>query len=260
MPARKKPDDEPSPQSARLSDTARGLLSLAIVVQLFFILLVTTGNFGRSSLQDRTLGLFRPWVQLLNFEQLRVPYHLTHGVERDLTQVDHQIEFLPAGADADDPDAWEVIGRRSHPLSESALRYQRLAAMAAFHAEQDEKTLAALAATGLTRRYAAEHDALPDRVRLRRKIVVPEAYLPQQEQRRLGMILGENEAAYLPYTAQIVPRSGDQLAFDVIAAAPESQAAPVVDDDESEDDGGDGDGGDGNGQGSDGNDASEDSP
>jgi hypothetical protein len=70
---------DPTPQPAPLSELAKGLLSLAIIVHLVCVLTVLVSNFRRSSVLEKLVSLYAPYTQLLNLDPDRTPYHLTHG-------------------------------------------------------------------------------------------------------------------------------------------------------------------------------------
>jgi hypothetical protein len=86
----------PASNEVKLSETARGILSLLIFIHLFCVLTVVASNFRRSELLTRLVDLFSPYTQLLNFDPNFAPYYLTLGrpIDDDAVLV---VELYPDG-------------------------------------------------------------------------------------------------------------------------------------------------------------------
>ncbi len=130
-----------------LSETARSVVSILLFVHLFVIFVCLSANLSPSALQQRLLGVFEPYAELLNFDIGGTRLFLTHGSVRD---VDHGIDVLRPSAGNSEAEEWESISRGIRG-GERRHRYQRLAdTLAAF--QEDEET-AALIASGVARSY-----------------------------------------------------------------------------------------------------------
>lgn len=130
---------EPTRQDDGLSGghATRTLVTLLLLVHLFFVAVATWSRFAPSPVQARLLDRFAFYTRSLQLdpdftaESLRPepyrfaaePLFLTHATEDD---VDYRIELLPAGQDLADDAAWVVLGADSWRGGESWRRHQRL--------------------------------------------------------------------------------------------------------------------------------------
>ena len=143
----------------------RAVLSILIFVHVFIVFVCLCGNLIPSLLQQRLLGLFQPYTQLLNFELDGTRFFLTHATIRD---VDHRIEVLPKGAAGNTDSDWLLLSRGMHG-SERYGRYQRLADTLAFFEEDEAVT--ALIAEGVARYYLMQADTPVNQLRCRQHIL-----------------------------------------------------------------------------------------
>lgn len=152
----------------RISDRLRSVVSLVLALHLFVLFFALSGNYFRSPLQARILGVLRPYAQLLNFELDFLPYQLTHA---QISDVDHRIELLPAGSQADDDSAWLVLPDRGFRGGERYKRYQRLGRLLAFLAEENAGAGPSLLARSVVENALHQGDVRPDQVRVRRHLL-----------------------------------------------------------------------------------------
>jgi hypothetical protein len=78
-------------------DLLRSVLSVLIFVHLFCVAVVLSSNLGRSELQNRLVGIFAIYTQLLNFDPDFTPYYYTFG--RDVDNDARLVVDLYADAD-----------------------------------------------------------------------------------------------------------------------------------------------------------------
>ncbi len=153
------------------SDRTRSIITLLLVLHLIIVAVALSGNYLRSPLQARFLDVLRPYAQLLNFELDFLPYQLTHATAAD---VDHRIEVLPEGADPDDADAWRGLPDRGFRGGERYHRYQRLARLMAFLAEQGaSETAVSMIGRSVAENFVQQQDVRTDRIRCRRHMLQP---------------------------------------------------------------------------------------
>ena len=110
-------------------------LSLVLFIHCFCVLVALSGSLFRSGLQERLLGLFSPYTQLLGFDPTPASFHLTHGLPSDFG---HSVEVLPAGKDSRDNGNWIELEDRGMRGGERYGRTQRLASLVGFFAERSE--------------------------------------------------------------------------------------------------------------------------
>jgi hypothetical protein len=164
------------PSSASSSEAASGpsqrvrsVVSLILTLHLIVLAFALSSNYFRSPLQARVLQVLRPYAQLLNLELDFLPFHLTHAMADD---VDHRIEVLPAGADQEDDAAWLVLPDRGWRGCERYARYQRLARLMGFLAEQDSSGAGAgMVARRVAENYVHQQGVEPARIRCRRHLL-----------------------------------------------------------------------------------------
>lgn len=156
-----------SAESQSTSAGLRTLLTLAIIFHVFFALVAVSSNFAPSELQFQILSKFRFYTRLLNFDLNFTPYHLTHATEAD---VDHRIEVLPEGRDGAAASDWLLLsgGFRG---SDSYKRYQRLASIWAFQAQNEGEP--ALFAQAVGTHVARQRAIKPKQIRCRRHFLQP---------------------------------------------------------------------------------------
>lgn len=174
-----KPPAEPSPQPAPLSELAKGLLSLAIIVHLCCVLTVLVSNFRRSLVLEKLVSLYSPYTQLLNLDPDRTPYHLTHGDPLDDDAVLIVDLFARSPIDQQQPLASVTLPDRGSRWLESRRRYLSLAREVQLNApaERDPDEYETLVITSIARdvgrRLMAEHQARHAVVRCLRRMSQP---------------------------------------------------------------------------------------
>jgi len=171
-----------SPNTPPLSETGRTLISLCLIIHLFFVVLATTANFAPSPLQSRLLERFAAYTRLLNLDRdfaaeelapsppyrlTTAPDYLTHAQPDD---VDHRIEILPRGADADSDSNWLVLPTGFHG-SEEHQRLQRLARLMASVSE--DEAAAGRIAQSVGTHFARQRQTPPQQLRCRRHMLQP---------------------------------------------------------------------------------------
>lgn len=168
-------DTAPEPQVV-----GRPLVSLALFIHLFCVLVALSGSLFRSGLQERLLGLFAPYTQLLGFDPAPAAFYLTHGLPNDFGQ---SVEVLPEGQDATDNANWLALEDRGARGGERLGRTQRLASLLGFFAGRLETAARdrrpdedANVAINLLARSVAEHllyqeHVTPKQLRCRRHLV-----------------------------------------------------------------------------------------
>jgi hypothetical protein len=109
------------------------LASLIVFVHLFCVLIALGANLTASPLQLRVLQIFRPYLQLLNFDPEFTLFHFTHAGPND---VDHRWEVLAAADPAADDSAWQALpdAGRFHGSDD----YRRRQRLARFQSEQSD--------------------------------------------------------------------------------------------------------------------------
>jgi hypothetical protein len=165
-----------------ISETQRTLISLCLIVHLFFVVLATTANFVASPLQSRLLDRFALYTRLLHldrsfaaedleprpFRLTTAPDYLTHAEPQD---VDHRIEVLPQAANADADGEWLVLPAPGFHGGEDYQRQQRLARLMASVSE-DEAVVGRLAQS-IGANFARQRETPPRQVRCRRHMLQP---------------------------------------------------------------------------------------
>ena len=110
-------------------------LSLALFIHLFCVWVALSGSLFRSGLQERLLGLFAPYTQLLGFDPTPAAFYLTHGTPSDSG---FSLEVLPADQDESDNGNWIELEDRGMRGGERYGRTQRLASLMGFFAGRSE--------------------------------------------------------------------------------------------------------------------------
>ena len=151
------------------SERTRSVVSLLLTLHLIVLAFALSGNFLRSPLQSRVLAVLRPYAQTLNFELDFLPYQLTHATAAD---VDHRIEVLPADADPDQADAWRVLPDRGFRGGERYKRYQRLARLMGYLADEDASGNGlSMIGRGVAENFVMQRGIRTDRIRCRRHML-----------------------------------------------------------------------------------------
>lgn len=86
---------------APLSEVAKGLISLAVIIHLCCVLTVLAANFRRSAVLQKLVGLYSPYTQFFNLDPDQTPYYLTYGRPLD----DDAVLVVDLYPDADLPVA-----------------------------------------------------------------------------------------------------------------------------------------------------------
>jgi hypothetical protein len=73
----------PAAKSDGSPDLLRSVLSVLIFIHLFCVAVVLSSNLRRSALQNRLVGLFAVYTQLLDFDPDFTPYYYTFGRDID---------------------------------------------------------------------------------------------------------------------------------------------------------------------------------
>ena len=110
---------------------ARVTVSLLLFAHLFFVFVALAANVAPSRLQQRLLARFSFYTQLLNLDLNFAPLYLTHA---SIDDVDHRLELLPEGRNADVEGDWVVLPDVGVRGSDRYERYQRLARGVVFFA------------------------------------------------------------------------------------------------------------------------------
>src|SRR5262245_53683607 len=97
--------DDSKPGVPTLSETGKGLLSLAIIVHLCCVLTVLASNFRRSAVLEKLVGLYAPYTEFLNFDPSGKPYYLTLGRVVD----DDAVLAVDLYPDGDSPLAGQML-------------------------------------------------------------------------------------------------------------------------------------------------------
>jgi hypothetical protein len=139
----------------------RTLISLLIVVHLFFVFVSLHANYSRSQLLGRILRRFGFYTQLLNLDPDFKPYYLTHATEAD---VDHRIEILPVGE-----ARWHTLAAQGWAAAAEHARLQRLAAAMAYVAE--DESAAARLAQAVGEHVLHQRGLAPRQIRVRRHML-----------------------------------------------------------------------------------------
>jgi len=158
------PAQEDSPRghaAPAIRETPRSIISIFLFIHLFILFTCLTTSFTSSSFQQRLLGIFQPYTQVLNFHLGGTKLFLTRASVRD---VDHQIEVLRQGRDRTTAATWEPISR-GWQGSERLQRYQRLADAMALVQEDEEPT--ALIAEAIARNYLETDGKAIEQIRCR---------------------------------------------------------------------------------------------
>lgn len=162
----KTPASTPSEPSG--DSPLHAVISVFLVVHLFCVFVALSANWSSSQLQQRLLGVLRPYLQLLNFDPNLTPYHLTHATIDD---VDHRLEILPAGRSVENDRDWTVLPEGGFRGAPSYKRLQRFAKTIAVLAEQenDDATAELARSTGAWAQH--QRGVTPRQVRVRKHLL-----------------------------------------------------------------------------------------
>jgi hypothetical protein len=151
--------------SSTKNTTRQGLLSLFMIVHLFFVFVALSANLAPSPLQSRLLQRFSFYTQLLNIDPNFARYYLTHATEED---VDHRVEIVSStgGSPSEQVIRLPAEGFRG---AENYKRQQRLARVLAFVAE--EEALAGYLARAIGEHAVQQRNVTPEQVRVRRHLL-----------------------------------------------------------------------------------------
>lgn len=165
-----------------LSEPQRTLVSLCLMVHLFFVVTATTANLAASPLQQRLLDRFAAYTRTLYLDRSfarrdldPVPYrittapdYLTHAQPED---VDTRIEILPQEAPGDADKEWLVLPKSAFHGDDDYQRSQRLARLMSSIAEDDAAV--GLLAQGVATHFARQRGLIPQQIRVRRHMLQP---------------------------------------------------------------------------------------
>jgi len=160
------PESSSDSEQRTAISTSRSLISLLIFAHFFFVFVAVAGNLAPSELQLRILARFAFHTRLFNFDLNATPFHLTHATLED---VDHRIEVLPEGADVADSDRWIVLPDVGVRGSDRYQRYQRLARVMSFFAEEEEVPALLAQATGAS--FLRQRGTRPKQIRCRKHML-----------------------------------------------------------------------------------------
>lgn len=174
------PSNQPTNDRTGLpSDTTRGVVSVILLIHLFCILVALSANLAPSALQGRLLNLFSPYTETLNFDLDSTPYELTHINEIDeenrieLLPDESRIELLPQGKDETDEKNWIVLPDVGFRGGDRRQRYQRLAHMLSFLADNGEPTSRGTIGRGISDNYIYRTQIKIVKIRCRRWVRNP---------------------------------------------------------------------------------------
>lgn len=194
-------------------------LTLFVLIHFFCVFVAIFSNWSPSALQMRLNQVFRVYTGTLNFDLNFTPYHLTHATEED---VDHHVQYLPAGASADEDSAWQDVayGLRG---SDRRQRYQRWASVLAFFRQDDTITARLARAAAAT---VIRHDGKSiQQIRARKHFLQPWDRLQSGDPQERN----PNSDIYLQtiYSANVL--SSDRGEVDIVKIdAPAEVAPPTV--------------------------------
>jgi hypothetical protein len=198
----------------------QSLGSVLLFAHLFFLAVSLSANQAPSAMQNRLLSVFRPYIRLLNFDVAFVRFHLTHASGID---AEHRIEYLPAGANAQDADAWVPLmdGARG---SDRLARYQRLGDLLAMLGSSEEGTASAEVVSAVGTHLVKQAEQPVDQIRSRRHLLQsPEDLTGANLDRR-----DPNDPSFFQevYRAQVVDLGGERLGVQKVESL--GQVAPSV--------------------------------
>ncbi|MFV1965091.1 MAG: hypothetical protein ACC628_06680 [Pirellulaceae bacterium] len=141
------------------------MISLLVFAHFFFVFVAVSSNLAPSELQSRLLARFAFYTRLFNLDLNFTPYHLTHG---PLEDGDHRIELLPEGEDAEEPENWIVLPDVGTRGSDRYHRYQRLAKVMSFFAQEED--IPAFLAQAAAAHFVHQRDMQPSQIRCRKHL------------------------------------------------------------------------------------------
>lgn len=156
-------------ESGYPTSNVRTVITLVLVVHGFFALVAVSSVFAPSPLQLQILNRFKPYTRLLNFDLNSYrdynfrPYYLTHASELD---VDHRIEVLPEGGNAQSADDWLVLPSGGFRGSDAYKRLQRFAGVWAIASQSEGEPARFAQAVGT--HFARQRAVKPQLIRCRR--------------------------------------------------------------------------------------------
>lgn len=161
-------------QTDELSAGLRSTITLLLLIHLFIVALVLSGNYATSSLQARLLRFFSPYTQPLNLDLNYTPFQLTHATADD---VDHRIEILPQGPessptnDSAGEENWVAMPTPGNRGGERSKRYQRLASALAYFAVREDSQTTGLLAKSLAAHSLHQDKVTPQQIRCRKHLL-----------------------------------------------------------------------------------------
>lgn len=163
-----KPDTLAESERLGLSPAMRTAVSLLLIAHFFLAAVALSANLAPaySSFQRRILSVFAFYTQLFGVDLNFTPFYWTQATLED---VDHRIEVLPDGGQADrDPD-WVVLPDVGKRGSDRYQRYQRLGRLWGLLSQRDDLTAAL--AQGVGSSFREQRGLEPRRVRCRRHML-----------------------------------------------------------------------------------------
>jgi len=141
-------DSPDEPTSPEIDSTTKGVISLLLFIHLFVLWVVMstgTSMLHTSMLQDRLVGLFRPYTQPTNLEIQSAPYHLFSG-RPDEYEHFFRVEHT---SDSGDQTTYQVPGPELGGSWKDPYRYNRLAQLLSIQAELNDDTIPAEIVNGI---------------------------------------------------------------------------------------------------------------
>lgn len=181
-------DDSAAPEPSELF---RSIVSLVVIIHFFCVFVgMTCVAEPLSPFQARLRYVLWPYTQLLGFDLDNEPYYLTGyadpGAEVDDffdPHTDFRVEVLPPEKDAADDSAWVSLSDTGLKGGERNRRYRRLATI--MSAVSEDKTAVSLLAQGVGNDYYAQHDELPQKIRVRAHLPQPRSWMDSPNTDRL---------------------------------------------------------------------------
>ena len=163
-----KPDALRESERLGLSPAIRTVVSLLLIVHLFLAAVAMSANLAPaySSFQRRILSVFACYTQLFGVDLNFTPFYWTHATLED---VDHRIEVLVEGRQAERDQDWIVLPDAGLRGSDRYHRYQRLGRVWGLLSQRDDLT--ATLAQGVGSSFREQRGIQPRRVRCRRHML-----------------------------------------------------------------------------------------
>jgi len=152
----------------------QAIVSILLIVHLFFLFTALSSTWTRSPLQSRILSKFAFYTRTFNLDADFAPDataipSLGTLTRADLLDVDHRIEVLPQGGDPESPADWIVLPDVGRAGGERYQRYQRLARVLDHVAERDED--AARIVRAVADHFLQQRGIAPAQIRCRRHLL-----------------------------------------------------------------------------------------